>query len=471
VASIASVGFGLSALTVGVENGWIGREAARDRTLITLRTFWNGPQGTAASEMIGYRGWFYHWLDMETATRTWDSELSSIDTGLLLAGILHAREYYDLADPAESEIRALADSIYARIDWPWMTNGHQSLTMGWRPGSGFLSARWIGYNEAMILYILGLGAAVNPLPPVAWTAWTSGYSWQTHYGFSFLNFPPLFGHQYSHCWIDFRGIADAYMTGRGITYAENTRRAAYAQQAYCTANPGGFTGYGPLLWGLTACDGPGGTGYYSYIARGTPPAWSDDGTIAPTAAAGSVPFAPEICIPTLRNMYDQYRSSIWCLYGFRDAFNLQAGWWDPDVIGIDQGPIALMLENDRSDGIWSRFMEAEEIQRGLERAGFTPVVSVAGDLPGLAADMRLHPNYPNPFNPSTTIRYTLPARMRATLTIRDVMGRELCTLVNEEVDAGVHSVVFDADRYSSGVYFASLHAGGRTLVHRLLMLK
>jgi len=473
VASIASVGFGLSALTVGVENGWVEREAARDRTRITLRTLWNGPQGTAASGMIGYEGWFYHWLDMETATRTWDSELSSIDTGLLLAGILHAREYYDLADSAESEIRALADSIYARIDWPWMTNGHQSLTMGWLPGSGFLSARWVGYNEAMILYILGLGAPANPLPPVAWTAWTSGYSWQTHYGHSYVwGYPPsLFLHQYSHCWIDFRGIADAYMVGRGITYAENTRRATYAQQAYCVANPGGFTGYGPLLWGLTACDGPGGSGYQGYIARGAPPAQDDDGTIAPTAVAGSLPFAPDICVPTLRNMYDQYRSSIWCLYGFRDAFNLKAGWWDPDVIGIDQGPIALMLENHAGGGIWSRFMEATEVRRGLEQAGFTQVNSVDGEAPGVAAEVRLYPNYPNPFNASTTIRFVLPARLRATVTVRDVIGREVCTLVDEEMSAGSHSVVFDADRFSSGVYFTTLHAGGRTLVHKLLLLK
>jgi len=469
-ASLAAVGFGLSALTVGVENGWVQREAARDRTLLTLRTFWYGPQGTTILGTIGYKGWFYHWLDMETATRTWDSELSSIDTGLLLAGILHAREYYVFTDSVESEIRALADSIYGRIDWPWMTNGQSSLTMGWRPGSGFLPNRWIGYNEAMILYILGLGASANPLPPAAWTEWTSGYSWQTHYAYSFVAFPPLFGHQYSHCWIDFRGIADPYMAARGITYAENSRRATHAQRAYCTANPGGFPGYGPYLWGLTACDGPGGVGYQGYAARGAPPVQNDDGTIAPTAVAGSLPFAPEVCLPTLRNMYDQYRSSIWCLYGFRDAFNLKAGWWDPDVIGIDQGPIALMLEN-QSGGIWSRFMEAAEVKRGLERASFQPITSVPGDPLESAAEVRLHPNYPNPFNSSTTIRFTLPAHVHATLTIRDVIGRDVCTLVDEEMSAGSHSVVFDADAFSTGLYFASLHAGGRTLVHKILLLK
>lgn len=468
--SVAAVGFGLSALTVGVDNGWIAREAARDRTLTTLRTFWNGPQGSAVVDIMGYRGWFYHWLEMDTGVRAWDSELSSIDTGLLLAGILHAREYYSLGDPAESEIRALADSIYARIDWPWMTNGDVSLSMGWRPGSGFIPNRWIGYNEAMILYVLALGAPVNPLPASAWAAWTGGYNWQTLYGYSFVTFPPLFGHQYSHCWIDFRGIADEYMAARGSTYAENTRRATLAQREYCTANPRGFPGYGPYLWGLTACDGPGGVGYQGYAARGAPPPENDDGTIAPTAVAGSVPFAPEVCEPTLRNMYDQYRASIWGTYGFRDAFNLKAGWWDPDFIGIDQGPIALMLEN-RTGGIWSRFMQAPEVQQGLSRAGFGPVESAPGDPAGIAAELRLHPNYPNPFNSSTTIRFVLPARQRATITVRDVIGREVCTLVDEELAAGSHDVAFHAEEVATGLYFATLHSGGRTLVHKMLLVR
>jgi hypothetical protein len=471
VASVAAVGFGLSAITVGVRNGWIERTLARDRTLVTLRTFWDGPQGPDATGMIGYKGWFYHFLDMGTAERAWDAELSSIDTGLLLAGILHAREFYDRADSVESEIRSLADSVYARIDWNWMTNGQAALTMGWRPGTGFLPYRWIGYNEAMILYILGLGAPENPLPAQSWTAWTSGYSWQTHYGFSFIAFPPLFGHQYSHCWIDFRGIADLYNASSGITYADNTRRATYAQQAYCIANPGGFSGYGPLLWGLTACDGPGGTGYQGYAARGAPPAQNDDGTIAPTAAAGSLPFAPEICVPTLRNMYDQYRASIWCLYGFRDAFNLQAGWWDSDVIGIDQGPIALMLENQSSGGVWADLQRATEVQRGLAAAGFGPAGSAEADQPGLAGEIHLHQNYPNPFNASTTIRYVLPSRMRATLVIHDVIGRAVCTLVDGETEAGSHVAIFEADKMASGVYVASLQAGGRTLVTKLLLLK
>jgi hypothetical protein len=220
--------------------------------------------------------------------------------------------------------------VFNRVEWAWMTNGGSSLTMGWYPeanvnhGSGFISARWIGYNEGMILNLLGLGAANSQIPAAVWNSWVSGYTQQTYAGYTFVGFPPLFGHQYSQCWVDFRDIADAYMRGMGITYAENTRRATLAQRQYCIANPGHFAGYGQNVWGLTACDGPPPAGY---TARGAPPGQNDDGTIAPTAAAGSLPFASEVSLPALRYMYDQYRPGIWSGYGFRDAFNLQASWW------------------------------------------------------------------------------------------------------------------------------------------------
>ena len=472
-ASIASVGFGLSAIHVGVDRGWIPRAAARDRVLTTLRTFWQGPQGTAASGMIGYRGFFYHFLDMTTATRmvSWDPELSSIDTGLLLAGILDARQFFSGADPTETRIRELADSIYARVEWDWMRNGGSSLTHGWMPPSGFLPYRWTGYNEAMILYILAMGGPAHAIPGSAWSAWTSGYGWfSNQYGYSFLGFPPLFGHQYTHCWVDFRSIADVYMAAKGITYAENTRRATLAQQAYCVANPGGFTGYGSLVWGLTACDGPTGTGYLGYSARGAPgPGTTDDGTIAPTAAGGSMPFTPEISLPTLRNLYDQYRATLWTPYGFADAFNLKANWWDADVIGIDQGPIALMIENYRSGSLWSRIMAAAEIQRGLSAAGFTTVVSVPGG--NIPLHWALEQNFPNPFNPTTTIRYTVAAAGHVRLVVHDILGREAAVLANEPKAAGSYLVRYDATGLASGVYFYTLIASGFSESKKLLLMK
>ncbi len=454
VCSIASVGFGLTAIAIAIDHGWITRAAGRERVLAALKTFWEKPQGREAQGNIGYRGFFYHFLDMNTALRAWNSELSSIDTALLLAGILDMKQYFTTDDPAEVQIRNLADSIYHRVDWNWMRNFQPNVTGGWFPETGFLNWWWGGYNEAMIMNILGLGSPTHPLPSTIWPAWTSGYKWQTHYGYAYVNFPPLFGHQYSHCWIDFRNIQDAYMRGRGMTYFENSRRATLAARAYAIANPGKWRGYGENVWGLTACDGPNG-----YRARGAPPAENDDGTIAPTAAGGSMPFAPEVCLPALRYMYETYGASLWMRYGFRDAFNLTQNWWGPDVIGIDEGPIVLMIENYRNGSVWQRFMQNADIQRGLQRAGFLPVTAVEGKNHGAPVGFELAQNFPNPFNPSTLIRFSLPQPSRVTLRVFDLAGRVVTTLVQGPLAGGAHEFVFDGRDLASGVYFYALEVG------------
>ncbi|HVV72152.1 MAG TPA: glucoamylase family protein [Verrucomicrobiae bacterium] len=364
--SIAAVGFGLSAIAVGIDRGWISREQGAKRVLTTLKTFWAGKQDSARSGAMGYHGWFYHFLDMRAATRT-AGELSSIDTALLLAGMLDVREYFDAPSMEEKSIRELADAIVERVDWSWMARGTNVVSMGWTPETGFIRNNWVGYNEAMILYCLGLGATSNPLPASAWGAWARGYTWNSYYGLSFVSFPPLFGHQYSHCWIDFRHITDAYMKQRGSNYFENSRRASLAQRAYCVANPSKHAAYDGLVWGLTASDDPSG-----YSAHGAPPAQNDNGTIAPTAAGGSLPFTPEYSIPTLRCFYTKYREQLWTAFGFRDAFNPGAKWVDTDELGIDQGPIVLMIENYRTARVWRRFMQNPIVQRGLRRAGFNP---------------------------------------------------------------------------------------------------
>jgi hypothetical protein len=365
--SIASVGFGLTAIGIGVDHGWISRTQGVTRVLTTLNTFLNGPQGSNTSGTIGYKGWFYHFLDMNTALRASSSELSSIDTTLLLAGVLYAKQYFDGTNSDETTIRTMADTIFNRVDWNWMARGTNVVSMGWSPPGSFLANNWVGYNEGTVLYALGLGAATNPLPASAWNRWTGGYTWVTNYGQAFVPFPPLFGHQYSHCWIDFRHLADAYMNDHNSTYFENSRRASLAQRAYCIANPLNRAGYSSDVWGLTACDGPTG-----YAARGAPPGQNDDGTIAPTAAGGSLPFASEFSLPTLRYFYSHYRRNIWTAYGFRDAFNLGQQWYASDELGIDQGPIVIMIENYRNQRVWRLFMRNEEIQRGLQRAGFVP---------------------------------------------------------------------------------------------------
>jgi hypothetical protein len=377
--SIAAVGFGLTAIGIAVDHGWIARTQAVARVLTTLNTFRQGPQGPGTTGVIGYKGWFYHFLDMNTGLRT-GSELSSIDTALLLGGILYAKQYFDGPGADEAAIRSAADAIFNRVDWTFMSQGTNAVAMGWQPTSGFTGYNnWIGYNEAMILYCLGLGTATNPLPASAWSQWTSGYIWGTNYGLNYVTFAPLFGHQYSHCWIDFRHIADPYMNSHNSTYFENSRRAALAQVAYCSAAP--HVGYSSTVWGLTACDGPPPTGY---SARGLPPVALDDGTIAPTAAGAAMPFTPEYSLPTLRAFYSRFRIHILTEYGFRDAFNIGAGWYDTDELGIDQGPIVIMIENYRTQRVWQRFMQNPEVQRGLQRAGFVALPFLSLNLQSVA---------------------------------------------------------------------------------------
>ncbi len=467
--SIASLGFGLTAICVGIDHGWVTREAGRERILTALETLWNAPQGSGASGIAGYKGLFYHFLDMNTATRVWDSELSTIDTALLFAGILFAKQYFDTEDSLDVAVRAHADSLTRRADWEFMRAGGSGIRMGWKPGTGFSGfGNWIGYNEAMILYIIALGSPTYPVPASTWNYWTSGYSWQTWYGQSYVNFPPLFGHHYSHCWIDFRCIQDAYMRNRGITYFENSRRATLAQRAYCMANPFNHIGYSDSLWGLTAGDGPDG-----YEARGAPPAQNDDGTITPTAAVSSIPFAPEVCIPAARNMYNAYGAQLWMQYGFRDGFNLSRGWWGPDVIGIDQGPIILMIENYRNGSVWERFMENEDIQLGLGRAGFeTTVTDVALEESGAPLGEGLFlSGAPNPFRAETVVRFLLPERGHVKLSVYNVAGREVARLVDDERSAGPHEVLLDGAALPSGVYYYRLESGSLSLTERCVLLR
>jgi hypothetical protein len=464
--SIASTGFGLTAIGIGIDHGWVSRASGRDRTMATLKTFWQQPQGYGASGTIGYHGWFYHFLDMNTATRSGTSELSSIDTGLLLAGVLYARQYFDGSDSTETALRAYADSIFNRVDWKWMTYGQNSLTMGWTPESGFINARWSGYNEAMILLIEGIGAGTNPLPYQVWNSWISSYSWQTLYGYSYVTFPPLFGHQYSHCWIDFRNIADYYMKLQGITYFENSRRATLANRAYCIANPGHFTAYSDSVWGLTACDGPAG-----YKARGAPPAQNDDGTIAPTAAAGSIPFTPTESIVALQTMYNRYGSQLWGQYGLKDAFNIQQNWFDTDYIGIDEGPIIIMIENYRTQRVWNRMMQDPVIQTGLARAGFTTITGVGHPDGNEVHGFKLNQNYPNPFNPSTAIPFSVSAKDHVSLKVYDMLGRVVSVIVDKDLVAGTYRFSWDGSGLSSGIYFYRLHVGSREEAKKMVLMR
>jgi len=451
--SIAAVGFGLSAICIGIDHGWVTRNDGRARIITTLETFWNGAQGPEPNGRIGHEGLFYHFLDMTTATRTWSSELSTIDTALLFAGILDAKHYFSTADPLDVQVRTLADNIVNRANWKFMYNGI-GIKMGWEP-EGTVFGTWVGYNEAMLVYIIGIGSPPpHDVPASAWFTWTSGYHWLPQYGYTYLNFAPLFGHQYSHCWVDFHAIQDGYMTSKGITYFENSRRATLAQRAYCIANPGGFAGYGANLWGLTASDDP----VVGYTAHGAPPAQNDNGTLTPTAPASSLPFAPDEVIPVLHNMYDNY-PLLWGPYGFKDAFNLSLNWYDTDYLGIDQGPIVIMIENYRTQSIWNRFMTDPLIQNGLQKAGFHPSTGVHPELPP-AGEIALYQNTPNPFSAQTGIRYRLAAEGFVSLVLHDVRGRTVRTLEEGFRSAGEHRVDLDARGLAPGIYYYRLTGPG-----------
>ena len=385
-ASIAATGMALAAYPVAVERGFMARAAAVERTLATLRFFWNSPQGPEP-DATGHHGFYYHFLDMQTGRRAWQCELSTIDSSFLLAGALTAGLYFDADTPDEREIHALADALYRRADWRWAQNHGTTVTHGWKPESGFLPYRWEGYDEALLLYILGLGSPTHALPESAYAAWASTYRWEHCYGFDYLYAGPLFTHQFSHMWIDFRGIQDAFMRAKGIDYFENSRRATHVQRRYALDNPLKFAHYGEHCWGFTACEGPGpetiNVGgierrFFDYVGRGVPYG-PDDGSIASWAVAASLPFAPEIVLPALGHCIHDLKLTATNRYGFKASFNPTypagpghpLGWISPWHFGLNEGPTVLMVENYRTGLLWRLMRGCPYITGGLRRAGFT----------------------------------------------------------------------------------------------------
>lgn len=382
-ASIASTGFGLPSFAIGAERGWITRDEAARITVNTLDFLVNSVQ-SADTAVTGYKGFYYHFLRMSTGTREWKCELSTVDTGLLLMGIIFARNYYNLDSDIERRIRSQADLILSRIEWDFMMMPDtgkfaRQISMGWYPEKGLHHMGWSGYNEALFLYILAAGSGMEDAEK-SYDSWLSSYKWQTPYdGLSHVAFPPLFGHQFSHVFIDFRGIADSYMKEKGIDYFENSRRATYVQRQYAIDNPHGWIGYDSLCWGVTASDGPtarynfDGREFLGYAGRGTSgPDYNyfDDGTIAPYGPLSSLPFAPEIVLPTIKSINERYGDRLWGKYGYYDSFNLTANWVNDDFIGIDQGPMLIMIENFRTGLVWDYVMKDPVIQKGLSTLGF-----------------------------------------------------------------------------------------------------
>jgi hypothetical protein len=381
-ASIAVVGMALTAYPIAIERKYMSRAEAVKRTLTTLRFFHDCSQGTQR-DATGYKGFYYHFLDMKTGRRAGNCEISTIDTTYFLVGALTAACYFNRDTKGEREIVELAQTLYERADWQWAQNGALTVSHGWRPERGFIRYRWTGYSEALILYVLGLASPTFPLPAESYSAWTRTYKWKKLYGHEFVYAGPLFIHHLSHMWIDFRGIQDDYMRSKAINYFENSRRAIYVQQAYAMRNPKKFVGYDRFRWGITASDGPGPAErringrrvrFFSYKARSIP-FGPDDGTLAPWAVAASLPFAPEVVLPSLRRLNKDH-PEITNQYGFKCSYNptftsgKRKGWVSDGYFGLDQGPIIMMIENYRTGLIWRLMRRFPVIVSGLRRAGF-----------------------------------------------------------------------------------------------------
>jgi hypothetical protein len=379
--SIAVVGFALSCYPIAVENGWLSRADAMSRTLRVLRYFAHSTQSDAP-DATGYRGFYYHFLDMQSGRRVWQCELSLIDTALLIAGVLVAGRYFD--NPGEeSEIRDLAEALYRRVDWGWAQYGTTTVSQGWRPECGFLHYGWEGYNEATILYVLGLGSPTFPLNPSGYTTWGLTYQWENLLDYNVLYSGPLFTHLFSHAWIDFRGIRDAFMQGTHSDYFENTKSTIAMHREYGERNPHEFKAYCRDIWGVTAGDGPGeqrirsddiDRQYYGYMSRGVPYG-PDDGTIAPWAMLATLPFDAGAALAGTRRLLREYPEV--CIHdrfssGFNPTFPSPTGiWLSEGCYGLDQGLLTMMIENHRSGMIWKIMKDCPYIRHGLQGAGFS----------------------------------------------------------------------------------------------------
>lgn len=401
-ASIAGSGMAFACWVIAAERGYISRSDAAAKTLTALRFLWDAPQSDAA-DATGFNGFFYHFLDIGTGARVPRSELSTIDSGIAIIGALVAGQYFDRDTAGEIEIRRLADAIYLRANWHWATDNSGAIAHGWRPERGFIPYAWRGYSEAMLLYVLGLGSPTHRLDDRAWREWTSTYRWKRVYGQEYLYAGPLFTHLLSHAWVDFRGIQDAFMRGRGIDYFENSRRAVLVQREYAKRNPKKLAGYGENCWGITATAGPG-SGFsehagrkrrvYGYRARGVP-FGTDDGTLSPWVLAASLPFAPHDVERGLRHLAETY-PALQGEHGYFSGFNpsirgaaasgIRNGqqsvpattdgredcvWVSTCCYAIDQGPAAMMIENHLSGLIWKLLSGSPYVREGLERAGFS----------------------------------------------------------------------------------------------------
>ena len=457
-------GFGVMAILVGIERGYISRAQGIERTLKILNFLTN--------QADRFHGVYPHWLNGTTGDvipfSQYDNGGDLVETAFLIQGLLTARSYFNLNTTEETQIRNLITAIWEAVEWDWYRKDNGNfLYWHWSPNYGWtMNFPLVGWNETMITYLLAIASPTHSIPA---SLYHSGWASSSNYlnGNSFYGIPiyvgwdyggPLFFAHYSFLGFDPRNKKDAY-----TNYFINNQNTTLINRLYCIDNPHNFGGYDSDTWGLTACDGP--FGYNAFSPT------NDNGTIAPTAALSSMPYTPVESINAMKSFFYEYGGSLWGTYGFKDAFNISQNWYANSYLAIDQGPIIIMIENYRTQLLWNNFMANPEIQPMLDAIGFVPDFTDVEDDPNIPDGFELKNNYPNPFNPSTTIEYNLPERAFVTLKIYDVLGNEISTLVQEEKPAGKFTIEFDGNKISSGVYFYSLKSNGKSITKKMLMLK
>ena len=461
-------GFGIMALLVGIERGFITRELGIARMLKILNFLSN----TADR----FHGVFPHWMNGTTGNvipfSQYDNGGDLVETAFMIQGLLTARQYFNQNNTDEEQIRNLITSIWEEVEWDWYRKDNGNfLYWHWSPNYDWMMNFPLrGPNETMITYLLAIASPTHPIPA---ELYHSGWASSSNYlnGNSYYEIPlyvgwpyggPLFFTHYSFLGFDPRNKKDAY-----TNYFINNRNHALINRAYCIDNPHNYPGYDQDTWGLTASDDP-----FGYLAH--EPDFNgnrDNGTISPTAALSSMPYTPAESINALKSFLYEYGGSLWGVYGFKDAFNLDVGWFANSYLAIDQGPIIVMIENYRSQLLWNNFMSNPEIQPMLDAIGFVPDLTDVQEEVEIPERYELKNNYPNPFNPSTYIEFRIADYGYVSLKIFDVLGNEVETLISEDRTPGNYKIKFDATGLSSGMYFYVLNAGGNILSKKMCLLK
>lgn len=472
-------GFGIMALLVGIERNFITREQGIDRLLKILDFLKN--------KAIRYHGAWSHWINGTTGYTIPFSQKDDggdlVETSFLIQGLLTARQYFNNSTEKENQIRDLITELWEGVDWNWYRKfdfspylyWHWSPTYGWQ-----MNHRIIGYNETLITYLLAIASPTHPIPAYTYKeGWASGdyVNGQTFYGYK-LDIGkdyggPLFFAHYSFLGFDPRDKRDAY-----TNYFKFNRNHTLVNRAYCEQNPKGFIGYSSNVWGLTASDDP-----FGYRAH-QPYSDNDNGTITPTAAVSSIVYTPEESIAAIKYFYKNFGEKLWGIYGFRDAFNLSQNWYAPSYIAIDQGPIICMIENYRSELLWNNFMANPEIQPMMDSVGFVEDVTSIKESGEIPNEFKLYNNYPNPFNPSTIISFTIstPPSLAPLgkgrdgvgfvyLAVFDVLGNEISVLIDNKKLTGYHEVEFNGTNLPSGIYFYRLQVDNHSITKKMVLIK